>query len=191
MAAISSTMIPLGTTAPDFLLTDVVSGKKISLNSFKGKKGVLIMFICAHCPYVQHVKLQLARIGKDYQDQNIAIVAVSSNDASNYPEDSPENLKEMALECGFKFPLCYDETQETARAYGAVCTPDFFLFDENLKLVYRGQMDDSRPGNRKPVTGQDLRKALDAVIQGKAIDFEQKPSLGCSIKWKPENSRKS
>lgn len=190
MAAVSSTMIPLGTTAPDFLLTDVVSGKKVSLDSFKGKKGLLIMFICAHCPYVQHVKLQLARIGKDYQDQNIAIVAVSSNDASTYPEDSPENLKEMALECGFKFPLCYDETQETARAYGAVCTPDFFLFDENRKLVYRGQMDDSRPGNRKPVTGQDLRKALDAVIQGKAIDFEQKPSLGCSIKWKPENSRK-
>lgn len=189
MAAVSSTMIPLGTTAPDFLLTDVVSGKKVSLDSFKGKKGLLIMFICAHCPYVQHVKLQLARIGKDYQDQNIAIVAVSSNDASTYPEDSPENLKEMALECGFKFPLCYDETQETARAYGAVCTPDFFLFDENRKLVYRGQMDDSRPGNRKPVTGQDLRKALDAVIQGKAIDFEQKPSLGCSIKWKPENSR--
>jgi peroxiredoxin len=190
MAAVSSTMIPLGTTAPNFLLTDVVSGKKVSLDSFKGKKGLLIMFICAHCPYVQHVKLQLARIGKDYQDQNIAIVAVSSNDASTYPEDSPENLKEMALECGFKFPLCYDETQETARAYGAVCTPDFFLFDENRKLVYRGQMDDSRPGNRKPVTGQDLRKALDAVIQGKAIDFEQKPSLGCSIKWKPENSRK-
>jgi peroxiredoxin len=184
MAAVSSTMIPLGTKAPDFSLPDVRTGKTISLEFFAGKKGLLVMFICVHCPYVKHVKLELARIGKDYHDKDIGIAAISSNDASTYPDDSPESLKEMAEECRFAFPLCYDETQETAKAYGAVCTPDFFLFDEKRQLVYRGQMDDSRPGNHSPITGRDLRNALDSVLHGKPQIGIQKPSLGCSIKWK-------
>jgi peroxiredoxin len=184
MAAVSSTMLPLGTLASDFSLPDVVSGKTVSLSDFSGQKALLVMFICRHCPYVQHVKHELARIGKDYSQKGLGIVAISSNDAKKYPEDAPESLKEMAQECGFIFPLCYDETQEVARAYHAACTPDFFLFDGERKLVYRGQLDDSRPGNGKPVTGRDLRSAIDAVLAGKPVNPHQKPSLGCSIKWK-------
>ncbi len=187
MALTPSTMLGLGTQAPDFSLQDVVSGKQISLNSFSGKKGLLVMFICQHCPYVQHVKEELARLGKEYAAKNLGIVAISSNDAENYPDDKPEKLKEMAKELGFSFPFCYDESQEVARAYSAACTPDFFLFDQDQRLVYRGQMDDSRPGNGKPVNGRDLRAAIDAVLAGRPVSADQKPSIGCNIKWKKGN----
>lgn len=187
MAMTSSTMLPLGTKAPDFSLPDVVSGKTISLPTFTGKKGLLVMFICNHCPFVQHVKGELARIGKDYAGKEIGIVAISANDAASYPDDSPAKLKEMAKENGFTFPLCHDESQKAAKAYTAACTPDFFLFDAEQKLVYRGQLDDSRPSNNKPVTGRDLRAALDAVLSGKAVSPTQAPSIGCNIKWKSGN----
>ncbi|MBD2062736.1 thioredoxin family protein [Funiculus sociatus GB2-A5] len=187
MARVASTMLPLGTLAPDFQLPDVF-GETISLATMKGKQGLLVMFICKHCPFVKHVEAQLAQIGKDYEDKNLGIVAISANDASNYPDDAPDQLQAMAKELGFTFPLCYDETQETAKAYTAACTPDFFLFDGNRSLVYRGQLDDSRPGNDKPVTGQDLRNAIDAVLAGQPISDIQKPSIGCNIKWKPGNA---
>ncbi|MBD2004008.1 MULTISPECIES: thioredoxin family protein [Cyanophyceae] len=187
MARVASTMLPLGTLAPDFQLPDVF-GETISLATMKGKQGLLVMFICKHCPFVKHLEAQLAQIGKDYEDKNLGIVAISANDASNYPDDAPDQLQAMAKELGFTFPLCYDETQETAKAYTAACTPDFFLFDGNRSLVYRGQLDDSRPGNDKPVTGQDLRNAIDAVLAGKPISDVQKPSIGCNIKWKPGNA---
>ena len=186
MALTPSTMrlVP-GTQAPDFKLPDVVSGKTITLESFAGKKALLVMFICRHCPYVQHIKEELARLGRDFVSQGAGIVAISSNDAAHYPDDAPEQLKQMARELGFNFPFCYDETQEAAQAYKAACTPDFFLFDSDRRLVYRGQMDDSRPGNNKPVTGQDLRAALEAVLGGRPVSTSQKPSIGCNIKWKP------
>ncbi len=187
MALTPSTMLPLGTKAPDFQLPDVVSGKTISLDSFAGKKALLVMFICRHCPFVKHVQGELARIGKDYANTDIGIVAISTNDAVNYPEDAPDKLKEMAEQLGFTFPFCYDESQETAKAYTAACTPDFFLFDADHQLVYRGQLDDSRPSNNQPVTGKDLRAALDAVLASEAINSNQKPSIGCNIKWKPGN----
>lgn len=187
MAKTPSTMLPLGTPAPDFHLPDVTTGKTISLADFKDKKALLVMFICNHCPYVQHVKGELTRIGKDYQDKNIGIVAISANDADAYPDDSPESLKEMAKEEGFVFAFTYDESQSAAKAYKAACTPDFFLFDQERKLVYRGQLDDSRPGNYLPVTGKDLRNAIDTLLADKPINPIQKPSLGCNIKWKPGN----
>jgi peroxiredoxin len=178
-------MLPLGTKAPDFSLPDVVSGNKVSLSDYHGKKSLLVMFICRHCPYVQHVKEEIGRLGKDYSGKGLGIVAISSNDAKNYPDDAPARLKEMALELGFAFPLCHDETQEVAKSYTAACTPDFFLFDSGQRLVYRGQLDDSRPGNGKPVTGKDVRAAIDAVLKGGKIDPLQRPSAGCNIKWKP------
>ena len=184
MALTPSTMLALGTNAPDFSLPDVISGKSISLLDFQKKKAFLVMFICRHCPYVEHVKEELVRIGRDYQNKDIGILAVSANDAENYPDDSPKNLKTMAKELKFAFPFCYDQTQEVAQAYAAACTPDFFLFDQKRKLVYRGQLDDSRPGNGKPVTGKDLRAAIDAVLVGRSVDPAQRPSLGCNIKWK-------
>lgn len=187
MVATPSTMLALGTPAPDFKLPDVVSGKTISLRTFAGKKGLLVMFLSRHCPYVQHVKDELARIGKEYGGRGIGMVAVSANDVSSYPDDAPERLKEMAGESGFTFAFCYDESQETARAFSAACTPDFFLFDNKRKLVYRGELDGSRPGNDITVTGRDLRAALEAVLAGKPAPEEQKPSLGCNIKWKPGN----
>ncbi len=187
MALTPSTMLALGTKAPDFSLPDVVSGRTISLSTFAGKKATLLMFICRHCPYVQHVKKELARIGKDYAEKEIGIVAISSNDAANYPDDAPEKLKEMAGELGFTFPFCYDESQAVAKAYSAACTPDFFLFNREQTLVYRGQLDPSRPGNFKPVTGRDLRAAIDAVLAGQPVNPNQKPSLGCNIKWKKGN----
>ena len=187
MALTASTMLPLGTQAPDFHLPDVVSGKSISLATFADKKALLVMFICEHCPFVKHIKAELAQLGKDYIPNNLAIVAISSNDINKYPADAPESLKEMAIELGFNFPLCYDETQETAKAYTAACTPDFFIFDAERKLVYRGQLDDSRPSNGKPVTGADLRAAIEGVLAGKPVVGEQKPSIGCNIKWKPGN----
>lgn len=187
MALTASTMLPLGTKAPDFQLPDVVSGEMISPKTFADKKALLVAFICQHCPFVKHVKHEIARIGKDYADQEVAIVAISANDVANYPGDSPENLKKMAQELAFNFPLCYDESQETAKAYTAACTPDFFLFDAEQKLVYRGQLDDSRPGNDRPVTGKDLRSAIDGVLASKEVSADQKPSIGCNIKWKPGN----
>ena len=184
MALTPSTMAALKSKAPDFSLPDVISGKTISLKTFAGKKSLLVMFICRHCPYVQHVKEELARLGRDYAAKDVGMVAVSSNDAENYPDDRPEKLKAMAEELGFTFPFCYDETQEVARAYQAACTPDFFLYDQDRNLVYRGQLDDSRPGNGVPVTGKDLREALDALLAGRPLNPRQKPSLGCNIKWK-------
>ncbi len=184
MALTPSTMIPLGTEAPGFSLPDVTSGKKVSLADFKNKPALLVMFICRHCPYVQHVKHELARLGADYHGKDIGIVAISSNDAKNYPDDSPAGLKEMAAELSFTFPFCYDESQETAKAYSAACTPDFFLFAAGRRLVYRGQLDDSRPGSGKPVTGKDLRAAIDAVLSGAPAPAPQRPSTGCNIKWK-------
>ncbi len=187
MSRTLSTMLDLGTTAPDFNLPDVVSSKSISLATFKDKNALLVMFICRHCPYVKHVQDELVRIGKDYGSRDVGIVAISSNDADNYPDDSPSSLREMAVELGFLFPLCYDETQEVAKAYSAACTPDLYLFDRSMRLVYRGQLDDSRRGNDIPVTGKDLRAALDAVLSGKPVDPNQRPSIGCNIKWKPGN----
>jgi len=187
MARTASTMLPLGTKAPDFQLPDVVSGKTISLETFAGRQALLVMFICRHCPFVKHMQAELARIGKDYGSLGIGIVAISTNDAAKYPDDAPDKLKEMAQQLGFTFPFCYDESQETAKAYTAACTPDFFLFDTNQKLVYRGQLDDSRPGNEQPITGKDLRAALEAVLTSQTVNPDQKPSIGCNIKWKPGN----
>ena len=177
-------MLALGTKAPDFSLPDVVSGKTISLATFTDQQALLVMFICQHCPYVQHVKDALARLGKEYAKQAIGIVAISSNDAANYPDDAPDQLASMANALGFTFPFCYDETQQVAKAYTAACTPDFFLFDARRQLVYRGQLDESRPGNGKPVTGRDLRAAIDAVLSGQRVNPNQMASLGCNIKWK-------
>ncbi len=184
MALTPSTMIPLGTKAPNFSLPDVISGKTILLKDFSDNKGLLVMFISRHCPYVQHVKKELAKLGKSYSAKGLGIVAISSNDIVKYPDDSPEKIKEMAIELDFNFPCCYDEYQEIAKAYSAACTPDFFLFDKDFKLVYRGQLDDSRPDNGKPVTGKDLRAAIEALLSGQAISSNQKPSMGCNVKWK-------
>lgn len=191
MALTESIMTGLGTPASDFQLPDVVSGNTVSLADFDGKKGLLVMFLSRHCPYVQHVKEELARLGKDYAGSSLGIVAICSNDAASYPQDAPERLREMATELDFRFPLLYDESQGTAKAYQAACTPDFFLFDVSRKLAYRGQLDDSRPGNGKPVTGKDLRAALDAVLSGKSPSRDQKASIGCNIKWKPGNQPRS
>jgi peroxiredoxin len=187
MARTPSTMLPLGTLAPDFLLPEVVTGKSISLANFAGSKALLVMFICQHCPFVIHVKPELARIGRDYASKGVGIVAISANDATKYPQDDPEHLKAMAQDLSLNYPLCYDESQDVAHAYQAACTPDFFLFDSNLKLVYRGQLDSSRPGNDEPVTGADLRAAIDAVLAEQPVSVEQTPSIGCNIKWKPGN----
>ena len=187
MAVTASTMLALGTEAPEFSLPDVVSGETISLDTFAGQKALVVMFICKHCPFVVHVRDELARLGEDYGDRDVGIVAISANDADNYPDDSPDNLKAMAQELGFSFPLCYDESQETTKAYTAACTPDFFVFDADRKLVYRGQLDDSRPGTDTPVTGADLRAAIDAVLEGKPVDENQRSSAGCNIKWKAGN----
>lgn len=187
MALTESIKLDAGFQAPDFQLPDVVTGKPITLASFAGNKGLLVMFICRHCPYVMHVKHQLARLGKDYTGASLGIVAISPNDAAAYPQDAPDSLREMAEELGFNFPYCYDESQAAAKAYKAACTPDFFLFDGSRKLVYHGQLDDSRPGNGIPVTGGDLRAAIDAVLAGRPVSAARKPSIGCSIKWKKGN----
>jgi peroxiredoxin len=180
----STMMLDLGTEAPDFALRDVVTGTTVHRDDFQGKRGLLVMFICAHCPYVKHLEKGLASLGEDYAGKPLGSVAISSNDAVMYPDDSPDRLKEQAQRLGFRFPYLYDETQAIARAYKAACTPDFFLFDGELKLVYRGQFDASRPGNRIPVSGDDLRAAIDAVLQGRPVSDDQRPSIGCNIKWK-------
>lgn len=187
MARTESTMLSLGTKAPDFQLPDTVSGKTISRTDFTDKKALLVVFMCRHCPFVKHIQAELARIGQDYIPQGLGIVAISANNVETHPDDSPDNLKAMAKELGFNFPVCYDETQETAKAYTAACTPDFFLFDGEHQLVYRGQLDDSRPGNDQPVNGKDLRAAIEQVLASKEVSPDQKPSLGCNIKWKPGN----
>jgi peroxiredoxin len=182
MSLTESNMLELGTTAPGFALPDVVSGKTIRSDDLEGKP-LLVMFICTHCPFVKHVEKGLAELGNDYAGK-LGIVAISSNDAESYPDDSPAGLKAQAQRLGFRFPYLYDETQDVARASHAACTPDLFLFDGGLKLVYRGQLDGSRPGNGIPVTGRDLRAAMDAVIAGKPVSQDQRPSIGCNIKWK-------
>lgn len=183
MAAASS-MLPLGIPAPPFALRDVVGDRIYSRDSFADKTALLIMFICRHCPYVVHVEYEIAKLGRDYIDAELGIVGISSNDPTQYPDDAPPRLKEMAERVGFTFPLCFDDTQEIAQAYRAACTPDFYLFDRERRLAYHGQLDDSRPGSDKPVTGRDLRAAIDALLTGKPIDGNQKASIGCSIKWK-------
>ncbi|MEM9001990.1 MAG: thioredoxin family protein [Cyanobacteria bacterium P01_F01_bin.86] len=187
MVMVSSTMLELGTPAPDFKLPDVVTGKPLSLETFTGKSALLIMFICQHCPFVKHVQDELAKLGQDYGPKNIGILAVSSNSVETHPQDAPEHLKAMAAILQFNFPYGYDQSQEVAKAYTAACTPDFFLFDSDRKLVYRGQLDDSRPSNNIAVTGKDLRAALDTILAGQTITSEQKPSIGCNIKWAPGN----
>jgi len=187
MAETQSTMLALGTPAPPFTLPDVVSGGEITLETFAGQRALLVMFICRHCPYVKHVQAELARLGRDYAERGVGIVAISSNDARAYPDDAPERLADMARQQGFTFPVCYDETQAVAQAYTAACTPDFFLFDADARLAYRGQLDDSRPGRNTPVTGADLRAAIDAVLGGQPVSAAQRPSIGCNIKWKPGN----
>ena len=177
-------LLQLGDPAPDFSLTDVVSGKTVSLMDFKGRKGFLVMIVCRHCPFVQHVKKELTKLAVNYAEKDIAIVAISANDPAGYPDDAPDKLKAMAVEEGWDFPLLFDESQAVAKAYTAVATPDFYLFDENRYLVYRGQLDDSRPGNDLPLTGGDLRAAIDALLAGEPLAAKQKPSSGCSIKWK-------
>jgi peroxiredoxin len=185
MAATASTMVELGTRAPDFALRDVRTGRTVRRDEVAGGRGLLVMFICNHCPYVKHVQDELARIGRDYAARGVGIVGISANDATAYPDDGPDALKEQAERAGFTFPYLYDETQAVARAYNAVCTPDLFLFGADQRLVYRGQLDDSRPGNDKPITGRDLRTALDAVIAGQPVFADQRPSIGCNIKWRP------
>jgi peroxiredoxin len=185
MALTQSTMLSLGSAAPDFALPEVISSNIIRLDDFRGEdKALVVMFICAHCPYVKHVEQGLAAFGKDYLDKPVGIVAISSNDAGTYRDDSPEYLAKQAEKLGFTFDYLYDETQEVAKAYEAACTPDFYLFDANLRLVYRGQFDGSRPGSGIPVTGEDLRAAVDAVLAGEPVTEDQKPSIGCNIKWK-------
>jgi peroxiredoxin len=177
-------MKELGSQAPDFALRDVVSGKTVTRKDVAASKGMLVMFICRHCPFVKHVQDELAKIGRDYANRGVGIVAISSNDVASHPEDSPTKLAYQAQELQFNFPYLFDESQEVARAYDAQCTPDFFLYDSGGKLAYRGQLDDSRPGNDIPVTGVDLRGALDALIDGRPISSQQRPSIGCNIKWR-------
>lgn len=184
MARTPSNMLPLGTPAPDFKLPDTISGKSLSLGELKSDKATVIMFICNHCPFVKHVDEGIVSLAKDYQTKGVSFIAISSNDVENYPQDSPELMKEEAEKVGYTFPYLYDETQEVAKAYDAACTPDFYVFDADLKCAYRGQLDDSRPGNGKPVTGKDLRAALDEILEGKPVSAPQIPSLGCNIKWK-------
>ncbi len=187
MALKESTMLALGTPMPDFALPDVRSQEIIRPKTFQDTVGLLVMFICRHCPYVVHVQEELTKLGQEYQDKDLGILGVSSNDATEYPADAPPRLQEMAEQLGWQFPYCYDETQSVAKAFTAACTPDFFVFDRQRYLVYRGQLDGSRPGNGQPVTGQDLRGALNAVLAGKPVNSQQRPSAGCNIKWKPGN----
>ena len=184
MSRTASTMLPLGTIAPNFELEDVTTGKKVKLNQSPDYVATVVMFICNHCPYVKHVSSELTRLSTEYIPRKIRFLAISSNDVDNYPDDSPENMRRIAKEEHYPFPYLYDETQEVAKAYNAVCTPDFFVFNKALSLVYRGQLDDSRPGNNIPVTGSSIRKTLDCLLHDAAVDPDQKPSLGCNIKWK-------
>ncbi|MFI5279455.1 MAG: thioredoxin family protein [Gemmatimonadales bacterium] len=187
MVSVPSQMLPLGTAAPDFALPDT-EGRVVSLEDLAGGKALLVMFICNHCPYVKHVRAELAKVGRDYQPRGVKIVAISSNDPAAYPDDSPDKMKEEKASAGYAFPYLFDASQQVAKDYRAACTPDLYLFDAKQELVYRGQLDESRPKNALPVTGGDLRAALDAVLSGKTVSAEQRPSLGCNIKWKPGNA---
>ncbi|MGM0485546.1 MAG: thioredoxin family protein [Planctomycetota bacterium] len=187
MVETASTMLPLGIPAPDFNLPDASTGKPLSLNDLGDHPAYLIAFICNHCPFVKHVADEFAALAKEYQEKGVAVVAINANDADRFAEDAPERMADEVKERGYTFPYLYDESQAVAKAYHAACTPDFYVFNSGRKLVYRGQMDDARPGNNQPVTGQDLRAALDAVLAGKPVPERQKPSMGCNIKWKPGN----
>ena len=184
MALTPTLNIPLGFKAPEFNLLDTISGNNYSFQDLKGEKGTLVMFICNHCPYVIHIRQELIRLANDYKDKGIGFIAISSNDAVNYPDDAPDKMKSLGKEFNFPFPYLYDETQEIARAYDAVCTPDFDLFDADDSCVYRGRLDDSRPGKDIPVTGKDMRSAIDTILNGDKIPERQMPSMGCNIKWK-------
>jgi peroxiredoxin len=184
MALTPSKMLALGTKAPDFSLLNTVSGQTLSLPELRAERATVVMFICNHCPYVKHVQVALVQLASDYQPRGVNFVAISSNDAAAYPEDAPDKMKQVAQQFGYPFPYLHDETQAVAKAYDATCTPDFFVFDNELRCVYRGRMDDSTPGNGRPVTGSELRAALDAVVAGKPVGAEQQPSLGCNIKWR-------
>lgn len=186
MVAVNSTMLPLGTAAPEFHLPDT-QGKRVGLADFRGARALLIAFICNHCPYVKHLQQAFVELAKEYQQRGVAFVAISSNDAASYPADSPERMAEEARRADYVFPYLYDENQDVAKAYRAACTPDFYLFDHNQRLIYRGQFDDSRPGNGLTPTGKHLRAALDALLGGSSVDQNQRPSIGCNIKWKPGN----
>lgn len=184
MALTNSNMLPLGTMAPDFNLPDTISGNTLNLNQLKSDSATVIMFICNHCPFVKHVQKELVKLANDYQKKGIVFVAISANDIEEYPEDSPKNMQKVAKELGYPFPYLYDETQNVAKAYDAACTPDFYIFDKNMQCVYRGELDDSRPGNGIPVTGKEIRAALDNLLANKPVNTKQKPSVGCNIKWK-------
>jgi len=186
MVLTPSTMLDLGTAAPDFCLPDT-TGRRVCRDDLKDEPALLVIFICNHCPYVKHIGHALAEFAREYQPKGLAVVGINSNDVANYPDDSPEKMAAEAQALGYGFPYLYDETQEAAKAYRAACTPDLFLFDKERRLVYRGQFDDSRPGNDVPVTGKDLRAAAEAVLAGRAVPAEQRPSMGCNIKWKPGN----
>jgi peroxiredoxin len=185
--AATSTMLALGTEAPDFALPDVTTGAVVRRSDFDGDQALVVMFICRHCPYVRHVRPALAELGHDYAGRKVGLVAISANDPEAYPEDAPASLAEEARTAGYPFPYLFDETQEVAKAYTAACTPDLFLFDQNRRLVYRGQFDSTRPRDGKPATGEDLRAAIDAVLEGRPVHEDQRPSVGCSIKWRPGN----
>jgi peroxiredoxin len=187
MVLTSSTMLPLGTFAPDFALTDTISGKKLKVTNFAGKDALLVIFLCNHCPYVKHIQDGLAALGRDYEKKKLAIVAISANDPATNPDDTPEKLGQESKRAGYRFPVLFDADQSVAKAYTAACTPDFFLFDSTLRLVYRGQFDSSRPGKDTPVTGADVRAAIDAVLTGKRVSSKQTASLGCNIKWRAGN----
>lgn len=184
MARTLSSMTALGATAPDFTLSDTISGKQVSLRAIKGDVATVVMFICNHCPFVLHVNDELVRLGKHYGNKQVSFVAISANDAITYPDDAPDKMKVVAEQLKYPFPYLYDETQEVAKAFSAACTPDFFIYNDKLQLVYRGQLDDSRPGNDIPVTGKDIRYALGRLISGQPVPEEQRPSIGCNIKWK-------
>ena len=185
--AVTSTMLPLGTKAPDFALADVASGRTVTLQDFGDRQALLVMFICRHCPYVSHVRPAIAALAREHVGSELGIVAISANDPATHPEDAPEGLAAEVVEAGYTFPYLFDETQRVAKAYTAACTPDFFLFDGDRRLAYRGQFDSSRPGNDVPVTGEDLRAAIDAVMQDRPVSEDQRPSVGCGIKWRPGN----
>lgn len=187
MVAVASTMLPLGTPCPDFALPDAITGRTVRRDDFRDRSVLLVMFICNHCPFVKHVQHELARLARDYQHRGVGVVAINSNDIVRYPDDRPERMAQQAQEAGFTFPYLFDESQEVAKAFRAACTPDFFVFDRARRLVYRGQLDDSRPGNNVPVTGADLRAALEAALAGRPVPEPQTPSMGCNIKWRPSN----
>ncbi len=184
MAETLSNMLPLGTVAPGFTLPNVVTGETVSLKKLQSDKATVIMFICNHCPFVRHVQKGIVKLANDYIPKGVSFIAISSNDVEAYPEDTPDKMKAVAKEKGYPFPYLYDESQDIAKAYKAACTPDFYIFDSKMKCVYRGQLDDSRPSNNIPVTGKNIREALDNILSGKPVNEDQKPSIGCNIKWK-------